>query len=192
MYEVICRRLRRARGGDAGWELPDLIVVDGGKAQLSMALTALRDVGLPEGARAPEMVGLAKEREVDDEVRPERVYLPHVKDPVALRPHTAEYFLMTRVRDEAHRFAISFHKELRRKRTLRSGLEEIPGIGPKRRKELLRALGSLKRIRQASVEELAAVPSMTSRAAEAVARYFTTSATAAATASATASEGEQE
>jgi excinuclease ABC subunit C len=177
MYEVLCRRLRRARRGDAGWELPDLIVVDGGKAQLSMALTALRDVGLPPGAAAPDMVGLAKEREIardDDEpeVRPERVYLPRVKDPIALRPRTAEFFLMTRIRDEAHRFAITFHKELRRKRALRSGLEEIPGIGPKRRKELLKALGSLKRIRSASAQELAAVPSMTSRAAEAVARYF--------------------
>jgi excinuclease ABC subunit C len=180
IYEVLCRRLRRAKGGDTGWELPDLIVVDGGKAQLSMALTALRDVGVAEGAAAPEVVALAKERieartgnDTDEKTRPERVFLPKIKDPILLRPHAAETFLMTRIRDEAHRFAITYHKELRRKRGLRSSLEEIPGIGPKRRRELLRTLGSLKRIRAATVEELAAVPGMTSRAAEAVASYFT-------------------
>jgi len=172
MYEVLSRRLRRAR--DGSWPPPDLLVVDGGKGQLSMAQAALRDVGLPEG-EAPDVVALAKERPeagATEKRRPERVFLPHVKDPLVLRPHSAELFLLTRVRDEAHRFAITHHKKLRRRRTLRSGLDDIPGIGAKRRQALLRALGSLKGIREASVDELAAVPGMTRRAAEAVAAYL--------------------
>ena len=175
MYEVLSRRLRRAREGDAGWELPDLLVVDGGKAQLSMAQAALKDVGLPQGSEQPPgIVALAKERATEDADadKPDRVFLPHVKDPILLRPNTAELFLLSRVRDEAHRFAISYHKSLRKRKKLRSGLEDIPGIGPKRRKALLRGLGSLKRVREASVEELADVPGMSSRAAEAVAEYF--------------------
>ena len=183
MYEVLSRRLRRAREGDQGWDLPDLLVVDGGKAQLSMALAALKDVGLPEGGEEPGVVALAKERtsrdpgaddagpEPGDNI-PDRVFLPHVKDPILLRPNTAELFLLSRIRDEAHRFAITYHKSLRKRKKLRSGLEDIPGIGPKRRKALLRDLGSLKRIRAASLEELRAVPGMSSRAAEAVAEYF--------------------
>ena len=215
IYEVLSRRLRRAREGSAGWELPDLLVVDGGKAQLSMALAALRDVGLPRGALEPDVVALAKERtggtggrskktkktprqsphlssgpkaddetstdvqpspddqpSSDNEATPDRVFLPHVKDPILLRPNTSELFLLSRIRDEAHRFAITYHKSLRRRQNLRSGLEDIPGIGPKRRRALLRKLGSLKRVRAASVEQLQAVPGMSSRAAEAVAEYF--------------------
>jgi len=179
MYEVLSRRLRRAREGDKGWDLPDLIVVDGGKAQLSMARAALRDVGLPDGASPPDLAALAKERTPAEEpgrvaadAKPDRVFIHNVKDPVWLRPNTAELFLLARVRDEAHRFAITFHKALRQRKTLRSGLEDIPGIGPKRRKGLLKSLGSLKRIRSASVEELAAAPGMSARAAEAVAQYF--------------------
>ncbi len=175
MYEVLSRRLRRAREEDNGWDLPDLIVVDGGKAQLSMAVAALRDVGLPPGGVPPDLVALAKERQGPDaggDDRPDRVFRTGVKDPVKLRPNTAELFLLARARDEAHRFAITFHKVLRRRRALRSGLEDIAGIGPKRRKQLLRHLGSLKRVQAASVEELAAVPGMSQKAAENVARYF--------------------
>jgi excinuclease ABC subunit C len=174
IYEAVSRRLRRARRAEAGWQLPDLMVIDGGKGQLGAALAALKDVGLAEGAAAPEIVALAKERDTGQgqERRPERVFLPHVKDPIAIRPNTAELFLLTRARDEAHRFAITRHKALRRRRTLRSGLDDIPGIGHKRRRELLKALGSLRRIREATVEELAAVPGMTLKAAEAVAAYL--------------------
>ena len=174
MYEVLCRRLRRAVKGAAGWQLPDLLVVDGGKAQLSMALAALKDVGLPDGAAAPDLVALAKERQDSDqgEERPDRVFLPRVKDPIRLRPNTSELYLLSRARDEAHRFAITYHKRLRRRRTLRSGLEDIPGIGPRRRQALLRTLGSLKRVKAANLEQLTAVPGMTSKAAEAVAEYF--------------------
>jgi excinuclease ABC subunit C len=172
LYEVLARRLRRAREGQAGWELPDLIVVDGGKAQLSSALAALADARVASWAPAPpEMIALAKERDDADE-RPDRVFLPHVKDPIRLRPNTAELHLLARLRDEAHRFAIGYHRLLRRRRALRSSLEEIPGIGPRRRRALLAALGSVRRVRQASVEELTAVAGMSRRAAETVARYF--------------------
>ena len=175
MYEVLSRRLRRAREGDAGWDLPDLLVVDGGKAQLSMASAALRDVGLAAGAEPPDLVALAKERSGPDaqgEERPDRVFRVGVKDPVLLRPNTAALYLLARARDEAHRFAITYHKALRRRRALRSGLEDIPGIGPGRRKALLKHLGSLRRVRAASTEDLAAVPGMTRKAAENVAKYF--------------------
>jgi excinuclease ABC subunit C len=189
MYEVLARRLRRARDRHAGWELPELIVVDGGKQQLAMALAALRDVGVHPDDAPPDMVALAKERggaappdlgplrrpqarAAREVAVPDRVFLPHVKDAVRLRPNTAELFLVARVRDEAHRFAVTYHRQLRRRRALRSGLEDIPGIGPRRRQELLRALGSLRRIHGATVEELAAVPGMSLQAAEAVAAYF--------------------
>lgn len=174
IYEVLARRLRRARLGSSGWELPELIVIDGGKGQLSSALAALKDAALDEALGAPTIVALAKERDdsAAGEERPERVFLPQVKDPIRLRPNTAELYLLTRLRDEAHRFAISHHRQLRRRRTLRSALDEVPGVGPKRKAQLLRSLGSLRRIRLASVEELRAVPSMSQRAAEAVADYF--------------------
>ena len=187
MYQVLARRLRRAKAKEAGWELPELIVVDGGKGQLSVALAALRDAAFASDVELPEMIGLAKERsenlapgqDADDDApkrsersRPDRVFLAQVKDPIRLRPNTAELYLLSRIRDEAHRFAITYHKKLRRQRTLKSGLDDIPGIGKKRKRELLRAFGSLRRLGQASYEQIVAVPSMTSAAAEAVVDYF--------------------
>jgi excinuclease ABC subunit C len=88
---------------------------------------------------------------------PERVFLPGRKDPVVLRQNSAELFLLARLRDEAHRFAIAFHRKLRRTRNFQSVLEEIPGVGAGRRRTLLRHFGSLKRVKEATVEELAAV-----------------------------------
>jgi excinuclease ABC subunit C len=103
---------------------------------------------------------------------PDRVYLPRIKDPVPLRPNSAELFLLARVRDESHRFAVTYHKQLRARRTLRSALEDVPGVGPGRRRALLRHFGSLKRVRAATIEELAAAPGMSRPAAEAVVRFF--------------------
>jgi excinuclease ABC subunit C len=193
LYEVLARRLRRARQGDEGWELPDLIVIDGGKGQLSSALAALKDADFAAGTSLPQMVGLAKERfgpsaagssspgsESAGDDRPDRVFLPGEKDPIRLRPNTAELFLLSRLRDEAHRFAIGQHKRLRQRRAFRSSLDDISGIGQKRKTALLRSLGSLRAIQQASVEQLRAVPGMSQRAAESVARYFADSAPAAA------------
>ncbi|HSB18660.1 MAG TPA: excinuclease ABC subunit UvrC [Anaeromyxobacteraceae bacterium] len=128
------------------------------------------------GARAAGLADAAEAAEkgfVAEALRsPERVFLPGRKDPVVLRQNSAELFLLTRVRDEAHRFAIAFHRKLRRGRNLQSVLEEIPGVGAGRRRALLRALGSLKRIREASVEEIAAVEGFGPRQARAVHEFF--------------------
>jgi excinuclease ABC subunit C len=100
------------------------------------------------------------------------VFLRGVKDPIKLRPNSTELFLLARIRDEAHRFANTYHRQLRGKRTLRSSLEDVPGVGDKRKKLLLRHLGSLKKIKEATVEELAAVPGMSKKAALAVHRFL--------------------
>ena len=277
MYEVLSRRLRRAREGDAGWELPDLIVIDGGKGQLGMALAAARDVGIDvrPGQGLP-MVGLAKERDFGDDAagqeagqegigapeaaaadgppatetiaapaaeappvtlseveaaapvealesadpgaapvgaalpdqtatadtappaaeapkrrgrkpknlakgsepgesegkRPDRIFLPHAKDAIPIRPSSAEMFVLQHLRDEAHRFAVTFHRRRRGNLTLRSALADVPGIGPGRQRALLRHFGSLKKIKDATLEELSAVPGMTSTAAAAVVAYL--------------------
>ena len=205
MYEVLSRRFRRAKqadGGDddAAWKLPDLIVVDGGKGQLAMALAAARDVGIDvrPGVGLP-IVALAKEREDESEPaaaeptdakpieekpaeskpvedkkkagatkKPDRVFLPHAKDAIPIRPSSAEMFVLQALRDEAHRFAVSFHRGQRRRLTLRSSLSDIPGIGPGRQRQLLRHFGSIKRVRQASVDELCAVPGISRAVADAV------------------------
>jgi excinuclease ABC subunit C len=170
MYEVLSRRFRRAKTEEA-WGPPDLLVIDGGKGQLATALAALRDAQV--NLSTFDAVGLAKEREdVEGAKQPDRVFLANAKDPIKLRANSAELFLLARVRDEAHRFAVTFHKKLRRRRTLRSALEDVPGVGQKRKRELLRAFGSLKKIRVASVEELARAPGMSLAAAEAVVSYF--------------------
>jgi excinuclease ABC subunit C len=268
MYEVLSRRFRRARqekeaakeaaeaGGDreerddqSSWALPDLIVIDGGKGQLGMALAAARDVGIDvrPGTGLP-IIGLAKEREPQGAAgvaaageaalaeareapggaeasavetgagdpgaepaetpaptappadegaavpaaagpkpgaaaaaskpgapvtkQPDRVFLPHAKDAIPIRPNTAEMFVLQHLRDEAHRFAVTFHRQQRKRLTLRSALSTIPGIGAGRQRLLLRHFGSLKKIREASLEDLVAVPGMTRKAAEAVFAYW--------------------
>ena len=108
----------------------------------------------------------------ESERTPERVFLPGRKDPLVLRQNSAELYLLTRLRDEAHRFAITFHRKLRRSRNLQSVLEEIPGVGAGRRRNLLRTLGSLKRVKEASLAELASVEGFGPRAAQAVWDFF--------------------
>ena len=155
MEEVLSRRVRRSQDGDLPW--PDLIVIDGGKGQLNGVLRALENLG----AHQLEVVGLAKSRRRsagDDNDAPqhtdERVFLPGVKDPVPLRVNTAERHVMERVRDEAHRFALAFHKKLRRKRTLSSSLLRIPGVGDARARALLQHFGSVGRLKAATVDEI--------------------------------------
>ena len=167
MKEMLRRRFRRitepeaqtkkAPGGkESSWRLlPDLLVVDGGKGQLNIALEVLDEFGLRD--QVP-IVGLAKQEE--------EIFVPGRSDPVRL-PRTSEgLYLMQRVRDEAHRFAITYHRKLRGKQTIISQLDGVPGIGPKRRSALLKHFGSIDAIRAASTEELAAVPGMTRKAAE--------------------------
>jgi excinuclease ABC subunit C len=174
MYEVLSRRFRRARDGVPGWEAPDLLVVDGGKGQLGTALAALKDLGIEISAdKGFDVIGLAKERDdATGEEQPDRVFLRGVKDPIKLRPNSTELFLLARIRDEAHRFANTYHRQLRGKRTLRSSLDDVPGVGDKRKKLLLRHFGSLKKIKEADVDTLAKVPGMSRKAAEAVHRFL--------------------
>jgi excinuclease ABC subunit C len=185
MYEVLTRRFRRSVGElprdpddldtpDSPWAPPDLLVIDGGKGQLSTALAALGDLGIELGRESSmDVIGLAKEREdTGGQNHPDRVFLRHIKDPVQLRPNTTELFLLARVRDEAHRFANTFHRDRRKRTALRSALDDIPGIGAVRRRVLLRHFGSLRAIRQASVDDMAKVVGMSRSAAEAVRRFF--------------------
>ncbi len=152
MREVVARRCQRAsREPDA---LPDLMLIDGGKGQLSAALAALRDSGL---ADVPA-VGLAKEQEL--------LFVEGRPEPVALPRDSSALFLVQRIRDEAHRFAVSYHRQLRTKRATLSLLEEIPGVGRKRIKALLAAFRSVRAMREADVEELAKVPGIDRKLAE--------------------------
>jgi len=165
MKEVLTRRL--TRGKDEGG-LPDLIVVDGGKGQLSMAGAAMAEIGV-EGV---ELCSLAKDHVASDvtgeeiEHSEERVFRPGRTNPISLRRNSNALFLLQQLRDEAHRFAITFHRELRSKKRLRSSLDDIEGVGPSRRKALLSHFGSLKRVRAASAAEIAALPGISDALAE--------------------------
>jgi excinuclease ABC subunit C len=153
MYEVLSRRFRRGRAEEAGWELPDLFVVDGGKGQLNVATSALRDLGI-EGLH---VAALAKEREsAEGETTVERVYLPGQKNAILLPERSASKHFLALVRDEAHRVSNSLRTKVGKKRRLKSGLDEVPGVGKKTRALLLSKLGSLKAVKAASVEELTA------------------------------------
>jgi excinuclease ABC subunit C len=164
MLEVLKRRF--ARGKEQA-DLPDLVVVDGGKGQLAMALAAMREVGVT----GVDVVGLAKmrvhsaPRSSAIERSEERVFLPGQSNPVILRRNSNALFLLQRVRDEAHRFAITYHKKLRSTQTLYSALDHIPGVGGVRKRALLRAFGSIKRIGEATLEDLVKVPSMNEKLA---------------------------
>lgn len=138
--------------------LPDLILIDGGRGQLNAALEALQATGF---AHIPT-IGVAKgiDRNRFDLVRPEGA------EALVLARDSHALHLVQRIDEEAHRFAITYHRKLRSKTALASPLEDIPGIGPRRKRALLKAFGSLDKIRQATVEELAAVPGMTRKAAE--------------------------
>jgi excinuclease ABC subunit C len=158
MNEVIKRRFRRAAEADEETEgkwtsLPDLVIVDGGKGQLNAALDALNDVGM-----MLPIVGLAKENE--------ELFLPGQPFPVVLPRDSQALFLVQRVRDEAHRFAVTFHRQRRTKSSLKSSLDDVPGVGPKRRKQLIRHFGSLRAVKEATVEEIAAVDGISSSLAE--------------------------
>jgi excinuclease ABC subunit C len=178
MYEVLSRRFRRSKTAETndqktGWAVPDLLVIDGGKGQLGSALAALRDAQIDTGAMGVDVVGLAKEREdAEGTKQPDRVFLAKAKDPIKLRANSSELFLLARVRDEAHRFAITFHRKLRRGRTLHSTLDDVPGIGERRKRELLKHFGSVKGVREATIDALARAPGMTRKAAEQLAAFF--------------------
>ncbi len=161
LREVLLRRFRRAMSDDPEekWPLPDLVLIDGGPEQLAFA----REAMLSTGADVP-MFGLAKKRE--------EIFLPDREDPILLDHHTPALHLIQRVRDESHRYAITFHRSLRGSAAVHSRLEDIPGIGAERRKALVKHFGSVKAVSQASADALAAVKGMTRPAAAAVYAFF--------------------
>ena len=172
LREVLRRRLQR---GVDEQKLPDMILVDGGKGQLGVLMTVLDEFNLSVKIGA---VGIAKSRVLANvrgkvvERSEERFFLPGRKNPLGFRSGSASLFLLERLRDEAHRFAITYHRKLRSKASLRSSLEDIPGVGPVRHKALLKHFGSLKRIRAASLEEVQQLPELPAALAETIYRIL--------------------
>jgi excinuclease ABC subunit C len=156
MHEIVLRRYRRVL--EHGEPFPDLILIDGGKGQLTAAYAALRDLGLERLVA----VGIAKQEEL--------LFTRDRVDGIALPHDNAALLLIQRIRNEAHRFAITFHRRARHMRDLRSALDDIPGIGPRRRKQLLTTFGSVAGVRRASREELAALVGAGN--ADAILRHF--------------------
>ena len=153
----------RSAGGNgkkdsgASWGAPpDLVIIDGGKGHLSAALQVFLELGIND----IPLSSLAKQNE--------EIFVPYEKDPIILPKDSQGLFLFQRARDEAHRFAITFHRERRSKKSVKSTLDLVPGIGPKRKRMLIRRFGSVKGVRDASLEDVAAVPGMTLTAARAV------------------------
>ncbi len=140
------------------WAIPNLIIIDGGKGQLSAAMEVLQELHIDVPT-----VGLAKENE--------EIFIPGSPDPIILPRSSQGLYLVQRIRDEAHRFGITYHRKLRSDRTFKSVLDEIPGIGPKRKKALMKHFGSLRAISVASIDELATLDGMTRDAAEKVKEY---------------------
>lgn len=167
MREVIRRRFRRAaepmteNGHGDGWiKLPDLVVIDGGKGQLSAALGALEDLGVT----GQHIVSLAK--------RQEEVFVPGRAESLLLPRESQGLYLLQRIRDEAHRFAITYHRQVRSKRAQVSALDGFRGIGPVRRRALIKIFGSLRGVREATVEEIAAVPGINRSMAASLKHYL--------------------
>ncbi len=156
MHEVVQRRYRKLL--EQGGPFPDLVVIDGGKGQLSAAYSALEELGLANLVA----VGIAK--------REELLFTRDREEPIALATHDPALLLVQRIRDEAHRFAVTFHRRARSMRDLRSELDQVPGVGPRRRKKLLTTFGSLAGVRRATREDLAAV--VGTKTADAVLAFF--------------------
>lgn len=160
MREVLTRRFKRLKHAKEGGEesasfaaVPDLVLIDGGKGQLSSAVEAMLHLGLQD----IQLASIAK--------REEEIFLPELAEPVIMPRNSQALFLLQRARDEAHRLAITFHRNLRGKSSVKSALDLVPGIGPKRRKVLIKTFGSVKGIREASEDDLAAAPGMTKKLA---------------------------
>ena len=171
MYEVLLRRYRKASEDN---DLPDLTLLDGGRGQLSVGVEVFKELNIKE----VDLISLAKERFLEGhgasrvEKTEEKVFHPQLKDPVILGRHSQVLHLLDRVRDEAHRFAITYHKKIRDRETLKSVLGEIPGVGKVRQKALLRFFGSPEKVREAGFNALAKAPKMDSRTARLVYNFF--------------------
>ncbi|MFT4979287.1 MAG: excinuclease ABC subunit C, partial [Myxococcota bacterium] len=158
MSEILERRLRRALLDDPGsWKRPDLLVVDGGKGQLNAALAVLRELGIDD----VPAIGLAKprtERKRGDRETPDKIILPGIKNAIVLRNNHPALHILQAIRDESHRTAVRYHRQRRRKRQFTSVLDGIPGVGPARRRTLLKTFGGVAAIAAASAEDIAALP----------------------------------
>lgn len=161
LQETLKRRLNRLKkeDGESFKEMPDLLVIDGGKGQLSSCQEILKESGLDI-----PMISLAK--------RIEEVFVPNRSEPILLKPHSAELKLLQRIRDEAHRFAITFHRDRRTVAQTHSELEEIDGLGPKKTAALLQAFESIEQIKEATVEELLIVPGIHESLAREIYKHF--------------------
>ncbi len=160
------RRYRRAIEEN---DLPDMVLIDGGKGQLNVALAVFRDLGIED----LPAVGIAKSRTQEQGERsPERFFIPGRSNPIVIAQNSPVVHLLARVRDEAHRFAITYHRKRRSKSTLSTQLTDVPGIGPATARILLNRFGSLARIRNASVDDLADVPGLSQPKAEAVQKHL--------------------
>jgi len=164
MYEVLSRRLARAE--QEGWEIPDLILIDGGKGQLNIGQKILSEIGYLEKV---DLASIAKGR---GEGESDKIYIYGRKNPITFSRNSEALFLLMRIRDEAHRFAITYHKKLRGKKALVSELDGVPGIGAKRKKELIKYFGSVSKIRQGTVDEIASVPGLDKKLAEELKKYL--------------------
>ncbi len=162
MEEVLTRRFKR--GIEEG-NLPDLFVLDGGKGQLGIALRVAGELGIRDEM---DWIGIAKEKSGEGE----KLYKPGRKNPILLKQHNPVLLFLMRIRDESHRFGVTFHRRLRGKQSISSTLDSIPGVGADRRKKLLRSLGSIKRIQEASLEELCQVNGIGKKTAALIHRHF--------------------
>jgi len=161
IQEVLRRRFRRFTAAEDRWSIvPDLVLIDGGKGHLNAALEVMRELELDSIPTA----SLAKEKE--------EVFIPGKSEPVDIPQTSAALHLLQRVRDESHRFALDYHQRLRSKKGTASALDNIPGIGPKRKKALIKRFGSVHGIKEASIDELAVVEGITHKLAEKVKEYL--------------------
>jgi len=162
MREVLERRLSR---GIEENTLPDLFVVDGGKGQLNIAISVAKDLGILSDI---ELVGIAKERDAEGE----KLYRPGRKNPILLAAHNPVLLYLMRIRDESHRYGVSFHRKIRNRKTLSSELDNIEGIGKDKKEALLKTIGSLKRIKTTTVVDLEAVQGIGPKLARKIYSHF--------------------
>ncbi|MCX5758192.1 MAG: helix-hairpin-helix domain-containing protein, partial [Candidatus Hydrogenedentes bacterium] len=165
LREVLLRRYKRAIEED---DLPGLAVIDGGRGQLNVARAVFDDLGIDD----LPVVSIAKSRVEGESRSPERFFVPNRVNPIVLPQHAPVVRLMARLRDEAHRFAVTYHRKRRREAAFKTPLTGIPGIGPKRARSLLIRLGSLATIADSSVEAIAALPGFNEKLARSVLEHF--------------------
>ena len=166
MREIVSRRMERLV--NEGSEMPNLILIDGGKGQLSAAAGALEEVGVADVALSSISKGRTAENPEDQDV----IFLPGLPEPVRMEEGSPEKLLLQRIRDEVHRFAVTYHRSSRTKTEIRSGLDDVPGLGPKRRRNLLRSFGSLRGVLEASDGQLLEVEGITPRVVAAIREHL--------------------